>query len=377
MTLRRWMHAIVQPSVSPELAAALKKRRQQVPVLWLLGKTGAGKTSVVQRLTGDSQAEIGNGFAPCTRSAAIYDYPNAQPVMRFLDTRGLGEAHYDPHEDLSACKNRSHAVLVLSRVDDTDQSLVLDALRTLGSASKSLPVLHIHTALHAVEDANSRQRAMQFNHQKLEESLKRSIANIDVDFTDPADGFDASDVGLEQLRQAIVDLVPELSRVLQHREASDTEQRIFLAQRSEVLGYASAAAAIDIMPAIGLVAVPSLQGKLLHSLARRYEIAWSTRMASEFLAALGTSFLYRYAVSLMTRELIKFVPVYGQTAGTAAAASISFASTYALGRAACMWFYKKQAGEALDPETLRKTFRQAFSEQRIAGLQASAETNKP
>lgn len=342
---------------------AMKKRRQQVPVLWLLGKTGAGKTSVVQRLTGNSRAEIGNGFAPCTRSAAIYDHPSAQPVMRFLDTRGLGEAHYDPHEDLAACKNNSHAALVLSRVDDTDQSLVLDALHTLGAASENLPVLHIQTALHAVEDVDSRQRAMQFNQKNLEATLTRSIATVAVDFTDPVDGFDNPDTGLEQLRQAIVDLVPELSGVLQHLEARDTEQRIFLAQRAEVLGYASTAAAIDIMPAIGLVAVPSIQGKLLHSLARRYDIAWSRQMASEFLAALGTSFLYRYAVSLMTRELVKFVPVYGQTAGTAAAASISFASTYALGRAACMWFYKKQAGETLDPEALREAFRQAFSEQ--------------
>ena len=58
-----------------------------VPVLWLLGKTGAGKSSLIRALTGE--AEVGEGFAPCTRTAMAYDYPPERPVMRFLDTRGV------------------------------------------------------------------------------------------------------------------------------------------------------------------------------------------------------------------------------------------------------------------------------------------------
>ena len=41
------------------------------PVVWLLGKTGAGKTAIIAALTGDARAEIGLGFEPCTRSAAF------------------------------------------------------------------------------------------------------------------------------------------------------------------------------------------------------------------------------------------------------------------------------------------------------------------
>lgn len=44
--------------------------------------------------------EVGNGFAPCTMTAMSYAFPQDTPVMRFLDTRGLGEADYDPDEDL-------------------------------------------------------------------------------------------------------------------------------------------------------------------------------------------------------------------------------------------------------------------------------------
>src|SRR3712207_4708503 len=89
-----------------------------LPVVWLLGKTGAGKSSVVRALTGLSEAEIGNGFAPCTRTAMRFDHPAGQPVMRFLDTRGLGEAGYDPAEDLATAEAASHLVLLVARLDD-------------------------------------------------------------------------------------------------------------------------------------------------------------------------------------------------------------------------------------------------------------------
>ena len=134
-----------------------------------------------------------------------------------------------------------------------------------------------------------------------------------------------------------------------------------------MLGYAGAAAAADLVPAVGLIAVPSVQGKMLHALAGRYGVPWDRRTAKEFLTVLGSSFLYRYALSLSGRQLVKLVPVYGQTAGAAAAASISFASTYALGRAACLYLFRRVAGEPVATEDLREAFRRAFDETRDAG----------
>ena len=66
------------------------------PVIWLLGKAQSGKTSLVQAMTGSSRAEIGGGFRPCTRTAQMYSFPNEEECfLRFLDTRGLGEAGQD------------------------------------------------------------------------------------------------------------------------------------------------------------------------------------------------------------------------------------------------------------------------------------------
>src|SRR6266540_6938782 len=44
----------------------------EAPFIWLFGKVQSGKSSIVQRLTGATEAEIGEGFRPMTRSAAVF-----------------------------------------------------------------------------------------------------------------------------------------------------------------------------------------------------------------------------------------------------------------------------------------------------------------
>src|SRR5262245_11893341 len=50
------------------------------PVVWLLGKVQSGKTSVIRAITRSSDAAIGDGFRPCTRTARLYAFPNDMPV---------------------------------------------------------------------------------------------------------------------------------------------------------------------------------------------------------------------------------------------------------------------------------------------------------
>src|SRR5690606_4780374 len=99
----------------------LRKARQSLPkpVIWLLGKTQSGKTSIIRAITGSSKAEIGNGFRPCTRSAQSYAYPDdVDCLLHFLDTRGLGEANYDPAEDIAYFQDQAHLLMVVVRAMD-------------------------------------------------------------------------------------------------------------------------------------------------------------------------------------------------------------------------------------------------------------------
>src|SRR5690349_6475620 len=81
-------------------ARVAEAARAQAPVIWLLGMVGTGKSSIVRTLTGSTDAEVGNGFRPCTPTARIFEFPPEAPLIRFLDTRGLGEIAYDPADDL-------------------------------------------------------------------------------------------------------------------------------------------------------------------------------------------------------------------------------------------------------------------------------------
>ncbi len=134
-----------------ELRARLTeaRRRCHTPVLWLFGKTQSGKTSVVKFLTGASEAEVGNGFRPCTRHSRHYEFPTSEaPLLSFLDTRGLDEPGYDPAEDIERFDHTAHLVLVTVKAMDHAQENVRQHLEAIRRAKPSRPILLALTCLH-------------------------------------------------------------------------------------------------------------------------------------------------------------------------------------------------------------------------------------
>ena len=125
------------------------KQRLPIPVFWLLGKTQAGKTSLIRALTGNDAAEIGNGFQACTKRSRFYDFPSSShPMLRFLDTRGLGETAYNPSDDLAYCANQAHLLIVVLRALDMNQAEVVDAVFAIHKQHPDWPIIIVQTALH-------------------------------------------------------------------------------------------------------------------------------------------------------------------------------------------------------------------------------------
>lgn len=349
------IYAALSPEPNPALNPAFRARQAQLPTLWLLGKTGAGKSSLIRALTGDGAVEVGNGFRPCTRTASGYDFPAARPVLRFLDTRGLGEAGYDPAEDISACRDRSHALLVLVRADDPEQDSLLRALADIRRQGGIVQLLAVHTGLGLVSDPRQREQAVSRHQQRLEQAWGQPLARVELDLPEEGEAQ-----GLKDLLEQLAGLLPIIRQLLDHRRHQDREQQNFALLRRELLWYAGAAGACDALPAVGLVAVPGLQGKLLHSLAAHYGLSWDRRRFAEFVAALGGGFALHYLSRLGARQLVKLIPVYGQTLGATTAAAVSFATTYALGRAACKYLYHLSRGEEIADGDIRASFEQAL-----------------
>jgi uncharacterized protein (DUF697 family)/GTP-binding protein EngB required for normal cell division len=364
---------VLNPPTDDELKRAWQQSDIGLPVLWLLGKTGSGKSSIVQQLTGKSRAEIGSGFRPCTRESSFFDYPAERPILRFLDTRGLGEVEYDAAEDIAELGKKSHAVLVVTRIMDPEQGAVLDALRKIRSAAKHIrreAIIAVHTGADELDDGHDRQRAVETQHKAIESAWKSTVDTCATGFGRRADSGELNDLGADRLRELIARKVPELSLWLAKGAHRDAEHENFEKLKTEVLWYAGSAAASDAIPLVGLVSVPAVQGKMLHSLARRYGVDWNTRNFSEFTAALGTSFALRYATGLGARQLAKLVPGFGQLVGSAFAMTVSYASTYALGRAACGYLYHKKTATDIGEVDLHALYNGALVQGRRAGKEA-------
>jgi uncharacterized protein (DUF697 family) len=134
------------------------------------------------------------------------------------------------------------------------------------------------------------------------------------------------------------------------------------------MGHAMAAAGSDLVPipVAGTIAATTIQARMLSQLATLYGTEWDRRAYAELSAAIGAGTLARVATGIGLRQLAKFLPVYGQTAGAAASAAGSFAVTYALGKAAVYYLHGRRLGTldrggiaAAYQSALRDAFRMA------------------
>ena len=373
-----------------------RQARAVAPVLWLLGKIQSGKTSIVRALTGASRAEIGSGFRACTTSADIYELPQQAPVIRFLDTRGLGEAHYDPAEDISVAETTSHCTIAVMRAMDRQQELILEALTRIRKRDADWPIIVAQTHLHEVYAPGERHvqpypydddgTPLAEHASAIPEDLRRTLAYqrslfaklpgngplafVPIDFTQPGDGFDPVDYGLEALHDRLSRIGPAALKAALAQAKGPSDGSGSMKLHRLIVGHAAAASAADLIPVAAVAAVPAVQARLLQLVAEHYGITWTRRTALEFAGALGAGFLARYAAGFGIRQLTKLIPVYGQTAGAAAAAATSFATTYAVGKSAIYFLEQRQHGQR-DDAAVQKVWgaalREAFDLEKMRG----------
>ena len=381
---RRLREASLNPQVDPaQLDEALReaRARQPLPVLWLLGKAQAGKTSIIRALTGSEAAEIGNGFQPCTRTARFYDFPAPAPLVRFLDTRGLGEVAYDPADDIRYCESQAHLVLGVIKAADVRQDAVFEVLRAVRRRHPEWPVLIAQTGLHEIYPPSG-EHLLPYPYDRdplppqvphdlgraLSEQRKRlgplpgsaPVRWVPVDLTLPEDGWEPANYGLEAFWAAAEETSALRLRAILWGDAG-VRDAYARAAHPHIVGHAVAAAGIGALPLVDLAGVPAVQAKLLRGLATLYGQAWDARTVSEFLGLLGAGIGAGYLGRLLGREVVKLVPGWGQTLGAVWGATASGTTTYALGKAAGYYFASRRRGGPIEPEVLRRIYAEALA----------------
>ena len=376
---RRVFDAVLKPRPDPALDEAIAvKAREQAPVIWLLGKVQSGKSSIVRAITGSTEAEVGVSFKPCTRRSRLYEFPQDVPVVRFLDTRGLGEVAYDPSDDLAMVEGHAHVVVAVVRALDPQQEAVLRVLRDVRRRHPHWAVVLVQTRVHdGYPDDRDHPPYAELAGAPGLEDLRRALEvqarqfrglpgngafrAVAVDLTRPEDQFREPNYGLDALLDALDEACSEgRASVLRDLGRAARDARLTRVH-PHLLGYATAAGMSDLVPLMGFVTVPTLQGKMLHSIALIYGIAWNRRTLKEFVASLGTGTALGIGVRFSARQLVKLIPVYGQLAGATAAGAASATITYALGRAACYYLEQVRLGRR-DPAGVAHAYRGALKD---------------
>ncbi len=379
-----------------EIEAILNKCRDRLPtpVFWLLGKAGQGKTSIVRALTGRDDAEIGKGFRPCTRTAAVYPFPDEQGcILKFLDTRGLGDPNYEPQADMELFAQQSHCLIVVVKAMDHAQEETLAALRAIRRRRPKWPVIVCQTTLHEGY-AESAGHVLPYAYASdivdaaVPQGLARSLSAqrrwfadvpaqfVPLDFTYADHGqrvFDPWDYGLEPLWAAIETAVPlGLKEIV--RTTNEIRGRLhatyFDAAHPHVLAYAAAAGGAGAIPVpyVDLPLVLAIQAKLFHTVASIYGQSVDLPQMAALAGALGSRFLLRLA----SRELSKAIPGLGSAISGAFAA----ASTYGLGIALCEYFSRVLDGDVPDPKQFRQWYDEGFTAVRRRFRQRAARGNE-
>lgn len=350
--------------------------RAPLPVFWLFGKTGSGKTSIVKYLTGAERAEIGGGYRPQTQCSQQYDFPSADaPLVRFLDTRGLGETRYDPAEDIQQFASSAHVVIVTVRAMDHALAEIVEPLRAIRKAAPLRPVLLALTCLHEAYPGQQHPQPDPFGPASLLDSLlpdlQRSLAAqqerfaglvdavVPVDLTRPEDGFDELEFGGDRLKTALLAMLPAAFRqtlLTLHdsmKSLKDLNDRRAL---PHVIGHsmlAASAAAVP-LPWVDIPVVTAIQSHLVYRLAGIYGQPLNVRTLLEMAGPIGGRLLARQVV----RGTLKFIPFLG----VAANAALAYAYTYGLGKACGWYFGQVRQGNAPSAQDLEQVWRDQLTQ---------------
>lgn len=364
-------------ATKPDIDKAMADLRAKVPapVFWLFGKTQTGKTSIIRYLTGAEDAAIGCGFRPCTRFSREYPFPAAEtPLLTFLDTRGLDEPGYDPTPDLEAFDGRAHVMVVTAKLIDLAQGNVREALKKVRSANRHRPVILALTTLHEAYPHQQHPQPYPYadlNAAAIPTDVKRRIdehaeqfaglydAIVPIDLTRPEEGYEDPNYGGEHLKRTLVKFLPAAYRqaLIRLDDVTRSLKDAHLSHAAPIIAaYASMAASAGALPVpfVDLLLIPGIQSRMVFHLAKVYGQELSATRFMEMAGSLGIGLVARQAV----REVAKLIPFVGSAAG----AAVAWASTYALGRAFCLYYEQVHDGHVPDPSQLRKFYQQQFAD---------------
>jgi uncharacterized protein len=355
------------------------------PRFVLLGRRGAGKSSLINAIFGQKVADIGHVDIG-TRKPRWFPYQGELGAIEILDTCGFQEAGppHDGHPAVTvvdsivhACDLRpADAILFLAKAKevraaiDADVYLLDDICAKLHARhGYRMPVIGIVTQcdelepknvrlqLPAAEDSSELQekeervreaegilRAKLQEHARLREQLV-TVIGLSAYMSWRADGSCRTDERwrIQELMRLLFSELPNEARVEFARisRVKSIQNDIGHKLTMTVATICSGIAAVPI-PVADIAPITSLQVMLVMGIGYIAGRTLTMKSAAEMLAALGVNVGAAFALREAARALIKFVFPGG---GNVISATVAFAGTVGIGRAAVAYFIEGASAE--------------------------------
>lgn len=373
------------------MGPALDEIRQMItesrpPVLFLVGRSGHGKSSLINALSGREAAEIGD-IKPTTPESTPYliHFQEQFSSWQVIDSRGIFETTRPdgaPQEDavvhlerdilkykpdvimhvVSApeIRNLSHDLRVMQQIQrkvidashtEIPTILVLTKADTLGNPREWPPETHARKAALILEALNYISKdVLGLDVQPVDHNLSIKgfattdkmrpgivpVCSLNEDRWNIDTLFDL--IGRHLPESALLEFYQALRRKEQLRKISTA-----LIKRFSVIASGVGASPAPLSDFLVLTPLQILMIAIIGGLSCR---PVSKETAYEYLSAVGINLVTAGGLRYLSQQVMKLIPF----AGWAAAGSIAGSSTYAMGKAAESYFF---SGEIRDPQEFR------------------------
>jgi uncharacterized protein (DUF697 family)/GTPase Era involved in 16S rRNA processing len=340
------------------------------PKLMILGRRGAGKSSLVNAVFGERVAAVGSVLSETGRPT-WYSYQGPRGEMKILDTRGLGDrtrpeaANFqDSLDEIRAVLVEEHpdAILFLCKAKDVDSHIAQDvanieAVRAFIAQKHryEAPVVAVVTQ---VDELDPKRVEPPYENEVKRRNIDTAVRTIEEALTEsgialarviPVSTYAEYEGerriydnywNVEELVDYLVDVLPRSAQVQMARlsQLQAVQRKLARKMTAAAAAVAGGIAAVPI-PVADILPLTALQFGLITGIAYVSGREMSKAAAREFLAALGANVGAAFALREGARALAKFV---FPGAGSAVSAGVAFAGTWGLGEAAIAYFIEKR-----------------------------------
>lgn len=380
------------------------------PRVFLIGRTGVGKSSLINSIHGAYVAPVSDTVS-CTTSANTYScMQNSAVLMDIFDTRGLAESEslndsvsaeemlLDQINDFSPdvaimmlnCTHRDDIVADVEFMKKVSKSyakvnkMKLPIVVVVNKCDEMAPSRHKDPLNYPQSKIDKINEVVQYykgiivkNGLKIDSIIPVSSLidwqtsdgmEIDVDDIANLPNYDIDNIkiafdgryGIEDLIDTLLDAILDCEAQMGLRMASRLDEVInrFAKHLNQIFSSMAATVAITPIPVSDIYILLIIQTSLVTSIATLSGREISIESAKEFIFSLGSLGVVGFGFKLAAQQTTKFLNFVAPGSGSAISAGIAYAGTYAIGTAATSYYI-----DGVNLEEVKKKFEDSKKEE--------------